>query len=436
MRFKRSVSLALASLLAAAGVACDRGPGVLRVSASLDSQKSDLEDQREQIDEDLAEIDRQLAETENSIAEQEEYQQALSQQISLNLDKKSVLEQELSNLNAQMEESEAELSQIQEDIASTETEIQATSDKYKERMRAMYMMSDMSALELLFEASSFSDFLTNLEMMKAISQHDTALLETLRGQVETLESEQEAARQVQEDISARQTDIAAQQQELDATNQQLQAAYAESESATQDLEKERENFEANKEQRLQEAEEIDAEINDLLARIAEENRRREEELKKQQESQNGSSSSSSSGGSASSGGTGIVTEAGFLWPLPGFSNINSAYGWRFGGSDFHTGLDIGGSGVYGADIVAAKSGVVSSPMTHWSYGNNVVINHGDGYVTLYAHCSELLVSPGETVTQGQVIARVGATGNVTGPHLHFEVYYNGVRQDPASYIQY
>ena len=129
MRFKRSVSLALASLLAAAGVACDRGPGVLRVSASLDSQKSDLEDQREQIDEDLAEIDRQLAETENSIAEQEEYQQALSQQISLNLDKKSVLEQELSNLNAQMDTARAEIEQNTPLIAEGEKQLEAGKQK-------------------------------------------------------------------------------------------------------------------------------------------------------------------------------------------------------------------------------------------------------------------------------------------------------------------
>ena len=135
-------------------------------------------------------------------------------------------------------------------------------------------------------------------------------------------------------------------------------------------------------------------------------------------------------------GSGIVTEQGFLWPLPGYSNVNSGYGWRWDNSDFHTGLDLGGSGVYGANIVAAKSGVVVSSMTHWSYGNNVVINHGDGYVTLYAHCSQLLVRPGDTVTQGQIIAKVGATGNVTGPHLHFEVYYNGVRQNPAGLIRY
>lgn len=420
MRFRKTIALSLASLLAVAGMTCQKGPGVRLVWASLNSQKNELEDQREQIDQELEELDKQLEETQNSIEEQEAYQETLSQQISLNLDKKNVLEQQLSSLNTQMEESEAELAQIQEDIAATQVEIQDTSDKYKERMRAMYMTSDMSTLELLFEASSFSDFLTNLEMMKAVSEHDTELLETLRGQVDTLESEQAQAEQVQADISAQQDQISAQKQELEATNAQLQAAYAESETATQNLEKERENFEANKEQRQKEAEEIDAEIDNILAQIAAQNAQNQ----------------NNSGSGGNSGGSGIITEAGFLWPLPGFSNINSAYGWRFNNTDFHTGLDIGGSGVYGADIVAAKSGVVSTSMTHWSYGNNVVINHGDGYVTLYAHCSQVLVSPGQTVSQGQVIAKVGATGNVTGPHLHFEVYYNGARQNPANFIQY
>lgn len=421
MRFRKTIALSLASLLAVAGVTCQKGPGVRLVWASLSSQKNDLEEQREQIDQELEELDKQLEETQNNIEEQQAYQETLSQQIALNLDKKNVLEQQLSDLNNQMEESEAELAQIQENIASTEVAIQDTTDQYKERMRAMYMTSDMSTLELLFEASSFSDFLTNLEMMKAVSEHDTELLETLRGQVEELQSQQTEAEQVQADIAAQQTQISAQKQELEDTNSQLQAAYAESETATQNLQKEQENFEANKEQRLKEAEEIDAEIDNILAQIA---------------AQNAQQNQNNSGSGGNSGGSGIITEAGFLWPLPGFSNINSAYGWRFNNTDFHTGLDIGGSGVYGADIVAAKSGVVSTSMTHWSYGNNVVINHGDGYVTLYAHCSEVLVSPGETVTQGQVIARVGATGNVTGPHLHFEVYYNGARQDPANYIQY
>jgi murein DD-endopeptidase MepM/ murein hydrolase activator NlpD len=382
---------------------------VLPVSASLDAQKDSLESQKDKIEQELDEINRQLSATKNDIAKQEQYQETLEQQISLNLQKMSVLDQQLSQISEDISKTEEQLTQTEENIAAKEEEISVTADQYKQRMRANYMSNSLSPLETLFSAESFGDFLTGVEMMKAISRHDTQLLEQLRVQQAGLENEKSQAERVKADLAEQQSAAEQSRTEMEQTNQELEAAYQQSETATQNLELERQNFEANKEQRLREAEEIDREIEEIMQKIAEQN--------------------------AQQGGN-IVTEAGFLWPLPNFSNVNSAYGWRFNNTDFHTGIDLGGSGVYGADIVAAKSGVVASPMTHWSYGNNVVINHGDGYVTLYAHCSQLLVSPGQTVSQGQVIAKVGATGNVTGPHLHFEVYYNGVRQNPANFIQY
>ncbi len=382
------------------------------VSASLSSERDSLESKKDKIERELAEIEQDLAETENDIVKEQQYQETLDQQITLNLQKMSVLEQEMTAISEEITATEEQLAQTEEQISAKEAEIEDTSDQYKARMRANYMSNGTSTLEMLFSAESFSDFLTGIEMMQAISRHDTALLEELRVQQAGLENERSQAERVREDLAERQTEAEASRQEMEETNRQLEAAYQKSLTATQNLELEQANFEANKEQRLKEAEEIDREIEELMRQIA------------MQNTQN------------TAQGGGIVTEAGFLWPLPGFSNINSPYGWRFNNTDFHTGMDIGGSGVYGADIVVAKSGVVASPMTHWSYGNNIVINHGDGYVTLYAHCSTLLVSPGQTVTQGQVIARVGATGNVTGPHLHFEVYYNGVRQNPANFISY
>lgn len=387
--------------------------GTMTASASLEGEKDGLQSQKEQIEEELAALDEQLAATKNDIAKEQQYQATLDQQIDLNREKMGILDQQLSELNASIEETQQTLAETEAAISEKETEIDGTIEKYKERMRASYMAGTLSPLELLFSADSFGELISNVEMIKAISRHDTALLESLRDQQSALQDEKTQAEAVKADLESQQDAAEQSRAEMEATNAQLQAAYAESQNATQDLQQEQANFEANKEERLREAEEIEAEIEELMRKIAEQNAQQNQ-----------------------SGGSGIVTEAGFLWPLPGFSNINSGYGWRFNNTDFHTGLDLGGSGVYGADIVAAKSGVVASPMTHWSYGNNVVINHGDGYVTLYAHCSEVLVSPGETVSQGQVIARVGATGNVTGPHLHFEVYYNGVRQNPAGLIQY
>jgi murein DD-endopeptidase MepM/ murein hydrolase activator NlpD len=131
------------------------------------------------------------------------------------------------------------------------------------------------------------------------------------------------------------------------------------------------------------------------------------------------------------------------WPLPGFSTISSPYGTRFSGQDFHTGMDITGSGCYGHDIVAANDGVVAK--VNYTYTNGVgygiylIIDHGvdengNSISTLYGHCSAIGVSAGQTVTRGQVIAQVGQTGWATGPHLHFEVRINGSSVNPYPYV--
>ncbi|MBM6888449.1 M23 family metallopeptidase, partial [Pseudoflavonifractor phocaeensis] len=132
-----------------------------------------------------------------------------------------------------------------------------------------------------------------------------------------------------------------------------------------------------------------------------------------------------------------VSSTGFQWPLPASNlKLTSAFGYRIHPVTHvphsHTGIDV--SATTGTPITAAKSGqvIISEKGTGstWSYGEYVVIDHGDGTTTLYAHMSYRAVSEGQIVTQGQYIGDVGATGNVTGPHLHFEVRKNGQRVDP------
>ena len=122
----------------------------------------------------------------------------------------------------------------------------------------------------------------------------------------------------------------------------------------------------------------------------------------------------------------------FRWPTNG--NISSYYGWRniFGGRSFHGGLDIYNG--YGTDIVAADGGIVKTAGWSGAYGYLVVIDHQNGYETYYGHNSSLLVSVGQKVHKGQHIAEMGATGRVTGTHCHFEVRYNGERQNPLNYL--
>ena len=129
-----------------------------------------------------------------------------------------------------------------------------------------------------------------------------------------------------------------------------------------------------------------------------------------------------------------------MWPVPGYSKISSVYGWRFNGSDFHTGMDITGSGVHGAPVVAANTGTVvhtnKCPYNGYSYGYGtyIIVDHGGGITTLYAHLSAIDVKIGDIVVMGQQIGRVGNTGWSTGAHLHFEVRQNGKHVNPLPYV--
>lgn len=134
-------------------------------------------------------------------------------------------------------------------------------------------------------------------------------------------------------------------------------------------------------------------------------------------------------------GDGISTGT-FIWPLPSCKMISSGYGYRWGG--FHRGIDISGNGVYGKSIIAADGGTVSEVNTSgWGagYGKYVIINHGNGYCTLYAHCSSVLVRAGQKVSQGQLIAKAGESGDADGAHLHFEIRIHGSSVNPLSYLR-
>ena len=142
------------------------------------------------------------------------------------------------------------------------------------------------------------------------------------------------------------------------------------------------------------------------------------------------------GGSASVVTTGEVSSSGFIWPVPSVHTISSSYGYREGG-EFHTGIDIADGDCYGATIVASKGGTVEwAGYDDSGYGNYVIIDHGDGYKTLYGHCSSVYVSQGQQVSQGQSICGIGSTGQSTGNHLHFEVRTGDQRSDRQNPLDY
>ena len=134
-----------------------------------------------------------------------------------------------------------------------------------------------------------------------------------------------------------------------------------------------------------------------------------------------------------------VGEGTFIWPAVKAHTVTSGFGYRdlFGATNFHRGVDISGAGVLGTPIIASASGVVEKTTAgNTGYGYSVLIDHGGGIKTRYGHmlAGSILVNPGDQVVQGQMIGLLGSTGNSTGPHLHFEIMYNGAYTNPLDYV--
>ncbi|MBQ8332512.1 MAG: peptidoglycan DD-metalloendopeptidase family protein, partial [Clostridia bacterium] len=160
---------------------------------------------------------------------------------------------------------------------------------------------------------------------------------------------------------------------------------------------------------------INAELEQYLWELAEKQRKLEEQQKLEAQKYQASSQ-------------GWPLEAGVSW------YVSSPFGWRnlYGVQDYHLGIDLACAN--GTDVLAFNSGTVLKSEYHWSYGNYVLIDHGSGIATLYAHMSDRWVSAGDTVASGQQIGNVGLTGTTFGYHLHFEVRENGSVTDPAPYL--
>lgn len=211
----------------------------------------------------------------------------------------------------------------------------------------------------------------------------------------------------------------------------------------QELEKQKQEYLSNIKENEKEAARLEQQTEALIRkyeeearrkREEEERRRREEEERRRQEeaAKNGNTVSNLSD---HGGNTARPSERNFAWPLPSSNRITSYFGPRvvFGANNNHGAIDI--AAPKESAIVASKSGtVIAAGESGTTYGIYIIISHGDGYSTLYAHCNSVNVSVGQQVSQGQRIAGVGTTGRSTGYHLHFEVRENGIRRDPLDYV--
>lgn len=355
---------------------------------ALEEQRDALKAERESMQADIDALKNEQA----GILEQK---RALDEQNEVYRQELELIEEQVSLYTRLVDEKAAEL----EEATAAEEEQLAT---YKQHVRAMEENGKYTYLSIIFGSRSLSELMSNLDMIGEIMEADKRIYDQYT-------AAREKAEEIKAEYEVTLEQLSEKQDEYEAEKVELEAKIAEASAMIEQLEAE---ISTNYDLYLEVLAQEEALESDIQNKIA--------ELERQE--------------AASS----ITSTGSYIWPLPGYSP-GSAYGWRmhpiFNEMRFHAGEDIGAPS--GTPILAADSGVASVyPDNGNGYGNYIMINHGGGRVTLYAHMSAFAISGGATVTQGQVIGYVGSTGNSTGPHLHFEVRVNGATTDPKQYFNF
>ncbi len=357
-------------------------PASYALADETEELESQLEDLQRQAEQQQAETDR-LSERIGTVSEQLR---------ELSADVKEA-ETDYNAIAKELEATEMRIEENQELLEETELELSDKLAQLRGRIRNVYMHGQISYIDVLFGAKDFSDFLTRMDLFKRVIASDYDLVQT----------------------------VLASKRVVEETRAALERQRAEEERLAREAEEKHMELLIKKhdKDKLLEMMEYDREVSqraydELIAASAEVERLIQASRYRYQ---------------FPGGGSGAM-----IWPLIG--EITSEYGWRthpiYGDARYHSGMDIGGD--YGDPIIAAAAGIVTYSGWISGYGYAVIIDHGGGISTLYGHNEALAVAEGQTVSQGQVIAYCGSTGNSTGPHCHFEVREGGEPVDPMGYL--
>ena len=350
------------------------------------------------------------------------------------------LDKQLNEISGKVKELESRLSKKRQEIANTESALNKAKEQekkqyrnMKKRIQFMYENGQTSYVEMLLSADSFTDFLNAVEYITQISQYDRKMLKEYQNMQVTIADTQKT---LETDYASLQSLQAKVQEEKQAVAALESAKKGELNDVADDL-TDAQSVAKAYEAEIQAQNEVIAQIQAAQKRAAEQQAAQQQAQAAEEnqgatdaagENQNTAQNTTPSGNGQSTGS--------MMWPCPSSKRVTSDYGPRTsptnGASSNHKGIDIGAA--YGADIVAADGGTVLVATYSSSGGNYVIIDHGGGLCTVYMHASSLTVSAGQTVSKGQVIAKVGSAGISTGNHLHFGVTLNGVYVSPWGYV--
>ncbi len=379
---KRIFTLFLAAILAFVPV-----QGVY-AAKSVDQLKKDLSQNQKKIEETKKELKEKQAEQ----SEQKRKKNAIDLEI-------SGLQDDIDSVQAVIDEKNAEIEAKNAEILVLDEALKKTDKQLKKRMKIMYESGSTSYLEMIFASKGLSDLFTRLSIIESILKHDNAIMDQYETQIQQIAD----AKAI---VEAEKNEQVEAQSILKGKQDQIKVKLAEQQAIVDALSKDINELKRQEAEMEKAEQQIQAAINAALNTSTHKN--------------------------VSYKGNGK-----FRFPLASYTRISDSYGYRekhpiTGTRKFHAGIDY--AAPHGTAIYAAEDGVVLTSGWVNGYGYTVTINHGGGYVTLYAHCSKLLVSSGQSVVAGQTIAKVGSTGNSTGNHLHFEVKVNGKAVDPAGYL--
>ncbi len=326
---------------------------------------------------------------------------------------------ELDTATAELKQVQADRIRLDQDITKTEAELKAAQERlqsrekvFYKRVRDIYINGRLSYLDVVVGSKDFSDFANRMEMLKRILQADMELINTIKTEREEIASKKAK-------LEADRAKVL----ELEKVAQEKQTIINQKKAERQ----------AVLERAMNDRDTADRAYNELMASSASITA-----MLQQRAAERAAAAAAASQGGGGGGATTTTTWVQGTGQLaaPVNAPITSDFGWRihpiYGTSRLHAGTDFGVD--EGTPVHAADGGVVVEAGWISGYGYTVIIDHGNGMSTLYAHNSDVAVSPGQTVSKGQVVSYSGNTGGSTGPHLHFEVRINGEPTDPMGYL--
>ena len=375
----------------------------LQVQAKIDT--SELEDKKQDTLDKIDDIKKDISDTKKKISDLKSSKSDLETYISKLDQEANALESKIAELNKEIEAKKEEITAAEEELGEAQATAAQQYEDMKKRIQYLYENGNTSFLEILLTSENMADFLNKSSYAEQMTAYDRSMLEEYIAQKKAVEEKKVQLESEKEELDAMAEAAAEQKKTVDSM---IATKTAQIESYQAQIDSENSN-----------AEEYQADL------------AKQQKLLEQIEQQIATAAAANAQENDGDGGA-----SGFVWPCPSSRRITSGFGNRAqptaGASTNHKGVDIGAS--YGAAIVAAAAGRVTTAAYSSSAGNYIVISHGNGLSTVYMHCSSLSVSAGQSVTAGQTIAAVGSTGYSTGNHLHFGVIKNGSYVNPTAYV--